>query len=109
MKWQHNPESIEFGMYAYKQKNTETPTIVNVSIETGIPTDTRGWWLGPLRTETVEMDLMACVCSNCKCWMRKGNSPHGNCTRFPPVDNNWSRSQETHSCFEFIPKENLND
>ena len=45
MKWQHNPTIVEFGTYAYKRKNTDTPSILEVSIMTGIPTDTRGWYL----------------------------------------------------------------
>lgn len=103
MKWQYNPEQLDFGTYAYKRKNTDTPSMVEVSILSGIPTDTRGWWLGPLNTAGLDMQKLTCVCGNCQCWTRKGKSLYGFCHRYPPVDNNWSVSHELERCWEFIP------
>ena len=106
MKWQRNPESIDFGSYAYKRKNTDPPVILTLDITTGIPTDTRGWWLGPLETATSsDVETIPCVCLNCKCWNRKGKSTRGNCHKHPPVDNNWSSTLETDFCWEFMPKQ----
>jgi len=106
MKWQRNPKSIDFGIYAYKKKNTDDPVIINVSITTGIPAHTRGWWLGPMEG-LIEIEGVACMCGNCAAWQRRGKSIYGTCHKHPPIDNNWSSPQETEQCFEFLPKESL--
>jgi len=104
MKWQRNPDTIEFGIYAYKKKNTDIPVLVNIDIESGIPTDYQGWWLGPLELPTKTDNTLPCICMNCRCWIRLGKSAYGTCHRHPPIDNNWSRPKDTKFCFEFLPK-----
>jgi len=98
-----NPEALDYGYYIYKRKNTDKPSILEIDINSGIPIDTKGWWLGPLETKKLDTQTLPCLCKNCKCWIRRGKSAYGICRKHPPNDNNWSAPIETEVCWEFVP------